>query len=93
MRAARPAILAVMLVGTVLALVLMPSTLQAQQGPPGQLPDTGYGAAPSKGRTPPREIGLLGRRASSAADVSLVVGVVVAVAIVGGATLLVRRRS
>lgn len=58
MRYARPLALWTLLAGIVLTIVLAPSALQAQQGPPGQAPASGYGAVARSGTVPPRDLAL-----------------------------------
>jgi hypothetical protein len=58
MRYARPLALWTLLAGIVLTIVLAPSALQAQQGPPGQAPASGYGSVSRSGTIPPRDLAL-----------------------------------
>ncbi len=89
-RAVRPAILAVLLAGMVLTLVMAPSTLEAQQTPPGERP-TGYGEREG----PTSDEIALRPLAGDAGDPTWWIVSAIAVLVVGGgaAVLYLRRRA
>ena len=89
MRALRPTILAVLLAGIVLTLVLAPSTLEAQQTPPGGRP-SGYDVR--RGPSSP-EIALSPLAGESADATWWIVSVIAVVVIGSGAGVLYLRRK
>lgn len=93
-RSARPLVLALLLAGMVLTVVMTPSALLAQQGPPGTLPPSGYGAAPSTGPAGPRLLALAGNSLGGGiGDIWLVLGIIVGIVVLGGAALYLRSRA
>ncbi len=94
LRAVRPILLGTLLAGMLLTLLVAPSALQAQEGaPPGTAPPSGYGAAPSQGTVPARQVALIAQAGGGSAIWWLVAGVFVVILLLGAATLYLRQRA
>ncbi|MDP8993292.1 MAG: hypothetical protein M3N31_09635 [Actinomycetota bacterium] len=89
---ARPFLLWTLLLGIVLTLILAPSALDAQQGPPSQAPASGYGTVGQRGPMPPRELALLADDDGASTTRQLLTFGLPALLLAGGGIALLRMR-